>query len=594
MMNNHLLRFFTRQKYGQKGTTVLLPLAIFGILTVAGLVVRAQDERQARGRAGTITGCVKVFGAPKAGIELALVKETYEPKEKAIALTNTDERGCYQLNDVPPGYYWLKVLAPEYIGADLKNPARNVRRVSVRDRDSVEDVNLDLVVGGAISGRVTDEDGNPIAGEYLSLTYIPEYDSQISDRLQSYKVGFKTNTDGTYKILGVSPGRYLVSVGEDIDRLSGKVYYKNDWFGAQGSVRGSHYYEQIFYPGVTKKTDARVIEVAPGAEFQDVNITVGQTIKSFSVSGRVIEAETGKPIGNHHLQIVHRFPNGGSQAVIPGEIADHKTDEDGFFRISGFIPGKFSVSTYFEGDSPLYLKAVVFEIKDKDVEGLELVARRGLSVTGSVQIEDGDKTTASKLSELKLHLYWIRGANSSEFVSRETHVNQDGSFTINGLFVGQAEFSVWSRHFDLKRVEYSTPQEKVVVSPTDRDNKITLPLANADLKNLRVVVAYKGGNIKGQVKIIGGKPNSTLVLEASISRKIGQGGWSTSRTVDLNGYFSIDGLEEGEYDIYIQGEYNTGVFPEQKTVKVKKNSEATVVFTIDPGKIEKPGSTPRR
>lgn len=536
--------------------------------------MQTQEKKTAAESPGTISGCVTVDGKPAPNIQVALYTGNDFPDKKQ-AVATTDEKGCYQLQDIPANHYWLKILSPEYLNKDGKNLNLSLRRFNLASGAVVANVNFELVRGGVISGRITDKDGKAVADEPLSLTFVSLNESPIYYSQPLVMFQFKSDADGYYKIPGVQPGRYLLSVGEHIDRLTGDVYYKNDHFAAQGRVPKSVYYEQTYCPGVTDKASARIIEVSLGGDVEDINIAVGRLLSSYKASGRAVEAETGKPLANYSLRVTHI-----SKRMITGVISEEKTDENGYFQINGLLSSKFSVSLDFPDDAPLFIKAVEFQIQEQDIENLELVAHRGLSISGLLQIEDSDKNTAEKLKDLKLGVFWIRGPKDSEFVARETNAKPDGSFQICGLLNGQAEFSLQSNYFNLLRVEYLTPQDNLEVLLADDSGKVKLPLNDADLKNLRVVAAYKGGSIKGQIIFKGGNLHPETVLNAYFSKSSKRSNWSTSRSVDVNGHFSIDGLEAGDYQIRIADSSHSSITL-FKNVRVDKNSEAKISFVID-------------
>jgi hypothetical protein len=576
MQGSRLFTFSKRQR-DRFRPAIFLPLFAFISLPFFCLTITPQEKKGDKEAPGTISGCVKINGKPASGIQLSLRDYDYVAGQKSVASTTTDEGGCYRLTNIPPNHYWLEPLAPESINADEKNDYRSGRRVSVAPGAIVHNFDIELVTAGVISGRITDAEGKPVANEQLSLTRVSFYEAKAYFYSPSDTVQSKSDADGYYRITGIQPGRYLVSAGEDIERLSGAVHYKNDTFGAQGRIGKNFYYEQTYCPGVKDKIEARIIEVSTGRIIEGADIIVGELKKSFTARGRAIEAETGKPIPSYSLQVIHKY-GGGYQGII----ADDKTDDEGYFHIEGLIPGTFSVRVCFRGDTPLYTKALDFEIKDEDIDGLKLVARKGLSISGSIQIENGNQSARSKLSDLELHVHDIRDGNSSEFIYRDTHIRSDGSFTIPGLFTGLAELGMLSSDFELKSVEYTTSQGKMQRSPEGPFGKVLIPLKDADLNNLRVIVAYKGGSIKGQVKTIGGKLSPEIELEAMISKKTGTGFWTTSRVVDVQGTFSIDGLEEGEYDIHIRDRFNARhLASEHKIIKVSKNAEVTASFEID-------------
>jgi len=82
--------------------------------------------------------------------------------------------------------------------------------------ESVEDVDLKLVRGAVITGRVTDEEGKPVVEERIELQPADEKGGQrqMSPFSQNYQM-FQTDDRGIYRLYGLPAGRYKVSVGSN-------------------------------------------------------------------------------------------------------------------------------------------------------------------------------------------------------------------------------------------------------------------------------------------------------------------------------------------------------------------------------------------
>ena len=120
----------------------------------------------------SITGQITLDGKPTAGLEIALWPQRYFSRKNAIADGKTDSTGRYLFSCLPMGRYWLEVGAPGYIDPFHWNDEGPGREVSVADGEFVVNADLDLVLGGVITGRVTDPDGRPVVGKFVELTMI--------------------------------------------------------------------------------------------------------------------------------------------------------------------------------------------------------------------------------------------------------------------------------------------------------------------------------------------------------------------------------------------------------------------------------------
>jgi hypothetical protein len=255
----------------------IVPLASIILLVLVRSTVTeevlAQDAKGSKA-SSSISGRVTIQGRPAQGILVGLFKDDQLERDGLIAKTETDAEGQFRFSAIPSNHYWLKVLSPNYV-APGERYLKQGRRVTVREGESLDDADWDVIPGGTISGRILDVDGNPVTDEMIHLFPIigsaPSYDSLWFDG-----GNFKTDGTGAYRIFGISPGRYVIGIGEDIARLTGAVRYRHDIGAAQGRVERDHYYEQTLYPGVGQREQAHIIEVSSGAELTGIDFTVNK------------------------------------------------------------------------------------------------------------------------------------------------------------------------------------------------------------------------------------------------------------------------------------------------------------------------------
>ena len=544
-----------------------------------------QDPASAKQSTGSVEGRVTVAG-------------WLVPRNEYTEGTETDSNGRYRFEQVPPGPYWVEAISPRYVKSHQDSlTAMQGVFVSVRGGSHIRAADLDLLLAAVISGRAVDADGDGVARQRVDLIQIPEPGSGPVGMYSTWGV---TDGSGMFTFEGIPAGHYLVSVGEDIARLTGAVRSKYDW-SRTGRVAGSHYYEQTFWPGTLDRARAEPVNVPAGADVQDVNIAVGASLPAFAVSGRVVDAETGKPVARCDIGVGHRTGSGydysGGNFPDPGPLS---TDENGDFRAAGLIPGRFFLGAHFPENSELFARKVEFEIQDKDISGIEIRALRGLTLGGMVAVEGNHPAAMSKLAQLKV------AANSKpetvqpdgrriEVIApnptayRNGSVGADGIFKITGLQRGEFEVSISGdaeRCFSLVRLEYpkltgETTGPVTIAGPNSRP--VPLTLEARDITGVRIVLAYKNSRIRGHVDFKGGVLPQGKRLYAGIGRA--DGSWSgLGAEVDADGNFLIEWLEPGDYRVLIETyQVATVTLSDVKTIHLDKDSEARVSFVVDLG-----------
>jgi hypothetical protein len=105
--------------------------------------------------------------------------------------------------------------------------------------------------------------------------------------LDSSPVELATTDDrGIYRVFGLSPGRYKVAVGRSDNEMN--VTYNQP---------RNIFYKQVFHPDVSDQAKATIVEVNEGGEANNIDITVGRMVQTFSASGQLVD-ELGQPVPN--------------------------------------------------------------------------------------------------------------------------------------------------------------------------------------------------------------------------------------------------------------------------------------------------------
>jgi protocatechuate 3,4-dioxygenase beta subunit len=248
---------------------------------------------------------------------------------------------------VPPGNYRAEAAAPALVAVDgFRNPFGKSVTLLINKDETVENIDFELVRGGVITGRVTDSDGRPLIEEKVSIS------SAESNPRSGFSWHRDTRTDdrGVYRVFGIAPGKYKVAAGTN--ELSA--------FGERPGFR------QTFHPDATDADQATTINVTEGSETTNVDITLKGVDHTYTVRGRIIDGDTGRPIAN--------VPYGITVSITPNErsgLSDGSvSNSNGEFKWENLRPGKYAVFVNAPSDSDWRAEEVPFEVNDRDVTGL--------------------------------------------------------------------------------------------------------------------------------------------------------------------------------------------------------------------------------
>jgi hypothetical protein len=532
-----------------------------------------EDSDFYTGPRATITGRVLAPGTLAVGLQVDLI-EWPGFDSKLLASTGTDGSGQYRFSSVPRGKFWLGVHTPEGYVAPSE-PFHRLPGFCVYSSEGkpVENPDLELIPGGAISGRLMNLDGDPVAGEMVTVDFAGEGRSQF---LPDDRRTCTTDELGYYSLAGLPPGPYFVRAGTDVASVTGKAWSKYDFF-IPGRLNRSTYFPETFHPAAANKAAGIPITVASGGEATDIDITVPPASRTFSASGRVVGAESGTPISNCIINLGTRTDHGYGWGSFFTEDQP-RTAEDGTFRITGLLPGRFFAFASFEGNSELYGIPEEFEINDRNMEGLELKAVEGTSISGVVVI-DGDQGRAaiSRLARMKVS---AAGASfkhgGNEFIRREVDVAPDGSFKLHGFAGGAVALSIleddlpFNLHFSMSRVEHSAASRREI--GVKEGEPVT---------GVRVLVKYNDAALRGDVSVRDGQLPADMELEAVVRSTENQSGSEGSAIYGTS--FKLKRMAPGQYEVYILGDRK--IISETQTVILTNGHDARLNFTLEPAAI---------
>jgi len=553
---------------------------LFSRLCIVGIflfvITTSANSQSAESKAkptGSISGHITIAGKPAAGIAVAAVEGQSVNRRDALARAVSDVDGNYQIFGLKAGEYQIWTLTPELVTEPTAAPnyfpyAGAAKSVLLGADENVTGVDLKLIRGSVITGRVTNSENKPVVQEQIRLELL---DANGNPRLgaiyRSYDQMFQTDDRGIYRIFDLLPGRYRVSVGYDP--------------ATDGLARG-HRYDQTFYLDPTDQTKPGIVELSEGDEAKDIDVRVGSTSQTFSVSGRVIDSETGVSIVKAGItfSMVQKDKNRSG----PGFIT--QTDDRGEFKLDGLSPGHYTVtptSDYYGGN--FYGDPVSFDITDKDVSGLELRTQPGLSLSGYISADGlSTKDLMALLPNLMIAASGVTPGTNQIRSSGRSVIAPDGTFNIGGLRAGSISLFVSTQRPSFVRA---------MINRLERDGVPVNP--NFEMKDslsgLHVVIDYGTGSVRGAVKFAGSdsqitdsRMNVTCKREGARDQTFAQ--------VDARGHFLITNLAPGPYELTLIISSLTPrpprpIPPQKQIINITNGSETEVIFDINPG--QKPG-----
>ncbi|MBI1766454.1 MAG: carboxypeptidase regulatory-like domain-containing protein [Acidobacteria bacterium] len=480
---------------------------------------------------GTISGRVTLGGKPAQGVTV-LALPANNSGQRASAQAKTDAVGQYRLTGLPAGSFKIYAAAREYVST-----GEDGRSVMLNAGEQLEGQDLTLERGGVITGRVTDAAGRPLIEEYIKLFRLNASGVKTPYN-QLYANTFKTDDRGIYRVYGLAAGRYLVAVGQD--EGAGAVRYN---YGKGRAYKLTYHHDMA---ATADEAQPKAIEVGYGSETSEVDIKLGASLRGHAITVRVIEAETRRPLPDLHVGYgsIRPQPFGDISRVNSDAVV---TDSQGEKRFEGVLPGRYAafIHNWNDGkDSEYYAEPQPFEVSEGVATRLEIVARRGLQVSGKVMVEG--VTDAALLARAKrLQLYLTR---QGKVALRSPYGNSgtlasDFSFRVSGIEPGSYSLSIGnsyeSRGFEFVRVEHNG-------AVLGRVFEVNVPLSG-----VRVVLTYGSARILGQIQLTGAvlPANARVSVAAYPSGSPNSTRWSTD--ADAQGRFALEYLTADTYELRV-------------------------------------------
>ncbi len=550
-------------------SVLLLPLALSASQIVgtsssqAGPILMPQpsspqantpDTRAPAGDPGSVEGQVvnAATGAPvkKASIQL----QRADPQPGVMFTpgysTTTDVSGHFAMKDIDPGRYRVNVQRTGFVNMSYgsRGPGRPGTVLTLAPGQKVKDVNFRMTPHAVITGRVLDEDGEPVASVQVQALR----NSYIQGKKRLMPGGVATTNDlGEYRMFGLAPGRYYLSA--TLREMSMPTVDRS------ANPAPEEGYVPTYYPGSTDPASASLLEVLPGAQMRGMDLALSRA-RTVRVRGHVVLTSGDKP---RNLQL-WLMPREGFSFM--GMQRPTMPDPSGRFEIRGVAPGSYILSTMFFDGGRNYSTRQRVEVGSNNIDDLAVTIQAAVEVTGQVRVEGQND---AKLSDIRLVL---RPHGDELFFggSADGQVKEDGTFTIP---------LVSPDVFDIQT--YGLPDGLYLKSVRAGENEAIetgIDLTQGSPGAITLVLGSDAGQVEGVV--VNGKQQpaqvGTVVLIPSDEKlRKRQELYKTSST-DQYGHYTIKNVAPGEYKLYAWEDVEFGAYMDPDFVKPVEDRGASV------------------
>ena len=305
-------------------------------------------------------------------------------------IAQTDAQGRFELAQLPAGRYTVSATRAGYVTMQFGQRAPNQpgTPIELADGQVADKVGFALVRGGAISGRIADEFGEPVSGAEVNVQRYAYMGGARRLTGSGGEGGFDRTDDlGQFRLYGLTPGEYYVTA-----TLRNMEFMPPTGTAVTPPMDG---YAPTYFPGTPAIAEARRVTVRSGQDVTNITFALSAA-KVGRISGRVTTS-SGAPYAGAMMMVA---PSGDGMMGFNSTGAPIRPD--GTFQTTGLPPGTYTLTVQPAGNrfgNPGGPNAEVARLEvpvnGEDVRDVFIVTGRGGIIRGRVVTDDGSVPTFS-------------------------------------------------------------------------------------------------------------------------------------------------------------------------------------------------------
>jgi hypothetical protein len=432
----------------------------------------------------------------------------------------SDQAGRFLFPALDAGAYRLSATRQGYLASMYG--ARKVggmgTPVVVAEGQDVKDIAVSLTPQSVITGKVIDEDGDPVA----NLMVRAVRNIYRNGRRQWFPAaGANTNDIGEYRLANLEPGRYIIDTysrppANDVTRSPASEPQAED---------AERVYASTYYPSTLSPSLAIPVTLTPGDDIRGIDVHLLKT-RVYQVRGTVVGNPEPRAISvtlaprNNELGTQYMGMTGGANSE---------------FQVRYVLPGEYTVTAQARTGAQLWTASEPLIVTGTNVDGLRLTLSEAATIHGTVKVVDAAPPPQLKNVSIRL-------------VTPLVTPGQVGNPGATSLVRDDMQFTLMNVPPLRQTVEVSGIPQSCYVQST-RYGGAEIPADGIEL--------HAGGTIEitlscqaAQLDAVATTQDDKVAPHAVFALVPKDGGPVIVRTANENGIYSFQGLKPGDYSLF--------------------------------------------
>lgn len=522
-------------------------LVLQGTLSIEGTVANALNQE------------------PVAQTQIVAVPAGGQWKDSRISAT--DAAGHFSIGGLAPGSYRIFFEHDGFIRTEYgqRAPGKSGVPIEIVASKNISGLTIPLTPTAAIHGQVINGSNEPVVNATVKALK-PGY--REGERSLQAVQSAHTNDLGEYRLFGLPPGRYFLSVtpipspsieGGTLTTPSGSgfsiqaiqnILTSGNPIDPRALDNSSE--PTIYFPGTMDPAAAASIDLKAGTSYRAPDLRTVRT-RGFGIRGQFVD-DAGQPAAVTSAALTRA---NSTETVRTNLMTQNRNT----FEFSGILPGIYELSAAVQGANGDKAGNLTINVGNENAENLRLVLNPAVQVKGRILLDGGALPSA-----LRVQLRGTHGVNGVQI----NPTAADGSFTVTRLVPGDYKlaFSGLPPNLHVRSVRFGTAE--VLDSAIHIQSTVS--------ESLEVVLGANTGALDAVVVDRNNQPSAAAIVVLVPSSSRGRFELYRTATTDTSGRASLTNIAPGSYKLFAWQDIEENAWQNAEAMRAFEDGGAPVII----------------